>query len=149
MTSTNMTATQRALAREWLAARIVVIGGFVIALLAALYFGVIVPKVLLPRELHNALVNQVVAVRKAELQICTMTLNSARNYGIVPQYGQLTSNRLDPTDVRGRYVCLAATKAAKYIMAVDLLCRDVASPRCTSLYSVSQADGTVLYQRQR
>jgi hypothetical protein len=46
-------------------------------------------------------------------------------------------------------VCAAATSAAKYLMAVDLLCRDLHSARCISLYNVMQPDGTVLYQRQR
>ena len=32
---------------------------------------------------------------------------------------------------------------------VDLICRNLKDPRCTSLYNVSQTDGTVLYQRQR
>jgi hypothetical protein len=31
---------------------------------------------------------------------------------------------------------------------VDLVCRDLKNPRCTSLYNVMQTDGTVIYQRQ-
>ncbi len=149
MSSPATVATERALAREWLAARIIVIGGFAIAIAAGLYFGVLVPKFIQPRAQHAELVRRVETILKAEMQICSMALNTAKNFGIVPQYGQLATARLAATDVQGRYVCLAATNAAKYVLAVDLLCRDLKSPRCISLYNVSQSDGTVLYQRQR
>ena len=88
-------------------------------------------------------------VLEEEAAVCTQTLNSAKNFGIVPQYGELASPRLAATDLPGRYICVAQTKVAKYLMAVDLQCRNLNSPRCVSLYNVSQADGTVLYQRQR
>lgn len=138
-----------ALAREWLAARIIVIGGFAIAFVAAMWFGVIVPQYIAPRELRATLTNQIRTLLTAEAQICTMALSNARNFGIVPQYGQLASARLAQTNVQGRYACVAATHATKYVLIVDLLCRNLKDPRCTSLYNVRQTDGTVLYQRQR
>jgi hypothetical protein len=149
MSTTDTVATERSLAREWLAVRIIVIGGFAIAIAAGIYFGVIVPKFIQPRAERAELVTRVETVLKAEAQICSMALSTAKNFGIVPQYGQLATARLAATDVQGRYVCVAATQAAKYVLAVDLLCRNLKSPRCTSLYNVSQSDGTVLYQRQR
>jgi hypothetical protein len=149
MTATETTDTQRALAREWLAVRIIVIGGFLVALAAGLWFGVIYPDYIVPREQHNLLVNRAKHILGEEAAVCTLTLNNAKNFGIVPQYGQLATLRLSATDVQGRYICVAQTKVAKYLMAVDLQCRDLRSPRCVSLYNVSQADGTVLYQRQR
>ncbi|HEX4081293.1 MAG TPA: hypothetical protein VHX61_20715 [Rhizomicrobium sp.] len=149
MSSLETTDTQRALAREWLAARIIVIGGFAAALVAGLWFGVVYPDFIRPREQHALLVQRVEKVLHDEAQVCTTALATAKNFGIVPQYGQLMNARLSPTDVPGRYVCLAATSAAKYILAVDLLCRDYGNVRCASLYNVSQSDGTVLYQRQR
>lgn len=149
MSSGKMSTTERALRIEWLAVRVIVVGGFVVALAAAVYFGVIVPRILEPRELRAKLVTRVETILKAEAQICTMAINSAKNFGIVPQYGQLASAKLALTRVQGRYVCVAATKAAKYFLTVDLICRELKSPRCTSLYNVIQPDGTVLYQRQR
>ena len=74
---------------------------------------------------------------------------AAKNFGIVPQYGQLASARLEKTTVQGRYACLATTHSTKYVLIVDLVCRNFKDPRCSSLYNVSQADGAVLYQRQR
>ncbi len=149
MTSVNTADTQRALAREWLAVRIIVIGGFLIALTAGLWFGVVYPKYVLPREQKALLVNRVQRLLGQEAAICTLAISSAKNFGIVPQYGQLATMKLALTGVQGRYVCVAQTKVARYFLAVDLQCRDLKSPRCVSLYNVSQADGTVLYQRQR
>jgi hypothetical protein len=149
MASIDSADTQRALAREWLAARIIVIGGFLVALAAGLWFEVIYPKYVLPREQKELLVGRVKHILDEEASVCTITLNMAKNFGIVPQYGQLSTLRLSATDVQGRYICQAQTKVAKYLMAVDLQCRDLRNPRCVSVYNISQADGSVLYQRQR
>ncbi|HEX3430075.1 MAG TPA: hypothetical protein VHT03_04245 [Rhizomicrobium sp.] len=149
MTSTGTAQRDRALAREWLAMRIVVIGGFAVALVAAIYFGIVVPKIIAPRELRATLTHQIRTLLTQEQQVCTTALASAKNFGIVPQYGQLATARLAQTNVQGRYACLAATHAAKYVMIVDLLCRNLKDQRCVSLYNISQTDGTMLYQRQR
>ncbi|HEY2444209.1 MAG TPA: hypothetical protein VGI20_00535 [Rhizomicrobium sp.] len=148
MATSDQTAMARALGREWLIARIVIIGGFAIAILAGAWFGVVVPRIIEPRRVQAELATRADTLLKDEAQICSMALASAKNFGIVPQYGQLATTKLAATGVRGRYVCLAATSASKYILAVDLICRDLKSPRCTALYNVMQADGTVLYQRQ-
>ena len=149
MSSTNVVPAVPALKREWLLARIIVIGGFVIAIASAVYFGYVVPRIIQPRELKTALVNRVNTLLSAESQICNMALNSARNFGIVPQYGRLASQKLALTPMQGRYVCLARTSTVNYVLAVDLLCKNLKDPRCTSLYNVTQTDGTLLYQRQR
>jgi uncharacterized membrane protein YraQ (UPF0718 family) len=149
MSSIDTAQTARALRLEWLAARIIVIGGFVIALAAGLWFGVILPKVIEPREQRAALTTRVQKLLVQEAQVCTMALGTAKNFGIVPQYGQLVTGKLALTNVQGRYLCLATTNATRYVLAIDLLCRDLGNPRCVSLYNVSQTDGTVLYQRQR
>lgn len=149
MTTTDMADTERALAREWLAVRIIVIGGFLVALLAGLWFGVIYPKYVLPRQQRAFITNRLNHILGQEAEVCKLTLTSAKNFGIVPQYGQLATLRLAITNVQGRYICVAQTKLTKYLMAVDLQCRDLNSPRCVSLYNISQTNGTVLYQRQR
>jgi len=149
MSSTGTPARNRALAREWLVMRIVVFGGFAVAILAAIWFGIIVPKVIAPREQRETLTTQIRTLLTEEAQVCTTALGSAKNFGIVPQYGQLATAKLAQTNVQGRYACLAAPHAAKYILIVDLICRNLKDSRCVSLYNVSQTDGTVLYQRQR
>jgi len=149
MTSTETAQTDRALAREWLAMRIVVIGGFIVAIIAAIWFGIIVPRVIAPREYRAALTHQIRNLLTEEAQVCTTALANAKNFGIVPQYGQLATAQLAATNVQGRYGCLATTHTTKYVLIVDLLCRNLKDARCVSLYNVSQSDGTKLYQRQR
>lgn len=149
MTSVDTADTKRALAREWLAMRIIVIGGLLVALAAGLWFGLIYPKYVLPREQKAQLVNRIQKLLNDEAAICTLAINSAKNFGIVPQYGQLATLKLALTSVQGRYVCVAQTNVARYFLSVDLECHDLKSPRCVSLYNVSQPNGTVLYQRQR
>jgi hypothetical protein len=149
MSSAGTAAPNRALAREWLAVRIIVFGGFLVAIVAAIWFGIIVPNVIAPRELRDTLTTQIRTLLTEEAQVCTTALTGAKNFGIVPQYGQLASAKVAQTNVQGRYACLAATHAAKYVMVVDLVCRNLKDPHCVSLYNVSQTNGTVLYQRQR
>lgn len=149
MSSTGTPAPNRSLAREWLAIRIIVFGGFLVAVAAAIWFGIIVPKVIVPREMRETLTTQIRTLLTEEAQVCMTALTNAKNFGIVPQYGQLASAKLAQTNVQGRYACLAATHAAKYILIVDLVCRSLKDSRCVSLYNISQSDGTVLYQRQR
>ena len=149
MSATQTIATDRALAREWLAARVVIFGGFAVAIVAAIYFGVIVPKYIAPREMRAALVARVQTLLTQEAQVCTAALATAKNFGIVPQYGKLATAQLEQTNVQGRYACLARTPASKYVLVVDLVCRNFKEARCISLYNVSQTDGTILYQRQR
>lgn len=149
MSSGSTPAPNRALAREWIAIRIIVFGGFLVALVAGIWFGIIVPKVIVPREVRETLTTQIRTLLTEEAQVCTTALVNAKNFGIVPQYGRLGSAKLAQTNVQGRYACLASTHAAKYVLIVDLLCRNLKDSRCVSLYNVSQTDGTVLYQRQR
>lgn len=149
MTSPGTPQPNRALAREWLAIRIIVLGGFLVAIIAAIWFGIIVPNVIAPRQLREKLTTQIRTLLSEEAQVCTTALGNAKNFGIVPQYGQIASAKLAQTNVQGRYACLAATHATKYVLIVDLLCRNLKDSRCVSLYNISQTDGTVLYQRQR
>lgn len=132
---------------EWKAALITIVGGLLIANGIAAYL-------LWPRaapepglgERSAAEVAQVNA--EATIALCSAALDTAKAYGIIPQFGKLASSKLEVTNVRGRYKCLASTEAAKYIIAADLLCRDLRDHRCVNLYGVTQDDGTVLYQRQ-
>jgi hypothetical protein len=147
---TDQESNQGALAREWLWARITIIGGFVIALAVAGYFAY---------RAHTEIANQEAAQQaavqaqaqvnaKVTLQLCSLALSAAKNFGIVPAYGQLASPKVQKTDVQGRYVCLAATSVTKFLLAADLVCRNLDDPHCISLYSITQDDGTVLFQRK-
>jgi hypothetical protein len=137
---------QRALSREWLVARIVVIGGCVVAAAAVLWFGWVRPA-MLQREATAAAQQVARSNIQAANQMCRTGLTSAQTFGIVPPYGQLAGRNIYRTNVQGRYVCVAATHATRYLVAIDLLCRNTKDRRCVSLFSVTQTDGTVLYRR--
>ncbi|MGD0191088.1 MAG: hypothetical protein ABSD74_10130 [Rhizomicrobium sp.] len=140
--------SQAALSTEWLIARIVLIGGSVIAIAAIVWFGWVQPD-MQRREIIAKVEQARHDYAHAAMQLCVAGLSSAKNFGIVPPYGQLYGQNMYPTNVQGRYVCIAATHATRYLIAVDLLCRNLQDSHCTSLFSVvNQHDGTVLYQRQ-
>jgi hypothetical protein len=140
--------SQAALSNEWLIARIVLIGGFVIAVAAIVWFGWVQPD-MQRRELLAKIEKARHDYAHAAMQLCAVGLSSAKNFGIVPPYGQLYGEKMYSTNVQGRYVCIAATHATHYLVAVDLVCRNLQDTHCVSLFSVvNQHDGTVLYQRQ-
>ena len=137
-----------ALSREWLAARIVIIGGLVAAALAIAWFGWLKPAYFTKPQLTPA---QIAAQQTAHaiVNLCATGVGEAKSFGILPNYGKLSNPlKFGRTDVQGRYVCVATTQVAAYLIAVDLLCRETTSRRCVALFSVTQGDGTVLYQRQ-
>ncbi len=148
MSSSGAVGEQRGLAREWLIARLVIIGGFLIAIAGAVYYFYVEPKIIAPQEARAQLQARVQRILQEEADVCTMALQDAKNYGIVPQYGRLATLKLAGTNVPGRYVCVAATHVAKYLLIVDLVCHNHKDPRCTSLYNVTQGNGATLYQRQ-
>lgn len=152
----------RGTAREWFWARVVLIGGFIVAIGVAGYFG---------WQRHETLVaaqkQQAEALARADQQqsraespeqaranenanagmmICAMELLSAKNKGIVPPYGQLAAAEPRATAKKNRLACLATTQVSKYEIQADLVCRTVVDPKCMKLHSVKNGDGTVLYQ---
>jgi hypothetical protein len=155
MAMSDQDSVQRKLRIEWFAALATVVGGLVIAVCVAAYLTYgekpavqagAGPQVLTPAQVQR---QRTIAYIKMANQLCQLELANAKNFGIVPNYGRLASPPLPrATDVRGRYVCIATTGVAKYTLAGDLVCKNLRDSRCVSLFSVSQDDGTVLYQRQ-
>jgi len=144
-----------ALKREWMAARIVLIGGFALALAVGTYAGIVWRgSVLHARERAAAAIAQEQAAVTAEqsnagagAQLCRMALANAQSFGIVPGFARLTQENPAETKKTGRYLCAAATDSSQFALAADLVCRDLKNPQCVSLYSVTQNGGAVLYQR--
>jgi hypothetical protein len=142
---------KRGVSREWAAARIVLIGGFVVAVAVTSY-------ILWQR--HEADVTaqqqavtaqeQAVAAEnaKAGMVLCAMELASAKSMGIIPAYGQLTTAAPESTAQRGRYTCTAATPSLKYVIAADLVCRKLTDPACVKIHSIKTDDGTTLFQQK-
>jgi hypothetical protein len=138
---------QRALSREWLVARIVVGAGFVAAIAAIVWFGWVQPE-MLRREAVARLQKHKQETAVAAAQLCRTGLAAAQNFGIVPTYGHLSGSKVYITNVQGPYICIAATPSTKYLVTVEVLCRNLKDRRCVSLYGVIQGDGTILYKRQ-
>ena len=78
--------------------------------------------------------------------ICTVALEHARDYGVVPSNTVLASTSAKGTDVDNRRVCTAEAGTDKYNMTVDLACKDMKNKDCIALYSVAREDGLTTYQ---
>ncbi len=145
----------RAISREWMAARIVVITGFIVALGVGGYFAYAARQIVMANrhrvlasvQAEQAQENAQEASDVAGEQLCKTALANAKNFGIIPAYGQLIAYTPKKSDVTGRYVCAAATTATKYVIAADLVCRKMDNAQCVDLFRITQDDGTVLYQR--
>lgn len=140
----------RALWWEWTAARIVVALGILVpvALFLWLTFSrgtVPTPSPVAAPEASANAAQQ--AQAQAGERLCIAATALAQTYGIVPGFAK-PSGGPQESDIRGRYVCNAATNAAKYTIAFDLLCNNLNDARCFNLFNVAQDDGSVLYQRQ-
>ena len=155
----------RGTAREWFWARVVLVGGFIVAIAVAGYFAwqrhedqvaaeqqqaqslagaaqQQQQQTLTPEQIRKARAD---ANAKAGLMICAMELLSAKNMGLIPPYGQLASPEPRATAKKTRVACLAATTATRYEIQADLICRTLVNPNCMKLHSVKTDDGTTLY----
>jgi hypothetical protein len=134
----------RGTAREWFWARIVLIGGFVVAMAVAGYFvWQRHEETIHAQEQAKAVINA-----KMGLAVCAMELASAQSMGIVPAFGHLTTAAPEATGRQGRYACTAATPSLKYIIAADLVCAAITNPKCVQVTSIKTDDGTMLYQQK-
>ncbi|MBI3675923.1 MAG: hypothetical protein HY243_04825 [Proteobacteria bacterium] len=148
---------QSALLREWRVAQITLVVGFIIALGVGGYFiwqsrstPSEVPATTTERAqppVQQTPADNTAANLKAGAEVCQMALKHATDFGIIPGYSKLVALQPEGTDVKGRYACLAATPAARYLIAIDLVCRDFKKNECVNLFSVTQEGGAVLYQR--
>ncbi|MGH6872096.1 MAG: hypothetical protein ACREHE_11375 [Rhizomicrobium sp.] len=151
----NVIEMRRGTAREWMAAKIVLAVGFVVAI-GVVAFLVLRPPAVSTSPEQEATpqapaqpTEQQQTDAKSAVLVCAQELVNAKNYGIVPGYGQLSSLMPKDAGVKGRYSCVASTASEKYTMTADLICRTLTDSRCVDLFSVTTHDGTVLYQRQQ
>lgn len=145
MSQTLEPRTRAWLTWEWRAALITIVGG---ALVAIAVIGYTHYRAVSQQRAIAAQRAKLSAVVQTAAQVCTSALAVAQNFGIVPSYAKSLSMFPVATQVKGRYACEGATTVARYIIAVDLLCRQLKDPRCVALYSVQQQDGAVLYKRR-
>ncbi|MBV9572290.1 MAG: hypothetical protein JO056_13705 [Alphaproteobacteria bacterium] len=137
--------TRRALDWEWRVALLTILGGFAVAIAVILFIYFRTPS---PQAVETARRAQLTSLMKSQALVCSQAMAAAKNFGIVPSYASPASLLPSETQVRGRYLCAAATNIGHYNIAVDLYCRELKNPRCVQLFSVTQQDGTILYKRQ-
>ena len=145
--------TQRALKREWMAARIVVVGGLIVAVGTVGYFAWRARQERLAQQpvVHTTVVARpkvdAKVLAQVELAVCTAELSRAKDLGMVPQYGDLASPRLMRGTMPRRFVCEAQTHLTHYFISADLVCNQLADSRCVSVYRIALKDGTLIYSR--
>ena len=84
----------------------------------------------------------------ANRSVCEAALDRVMAYGVIPPAATLAQADADKTQVEQRVVCHAQAGGQQYALTVDVPCDDMAKDTCIKLYSVKQADGTSLFQRQ-
>lgn len=154
MTTPEDDTTQRALRREWAAARLVVIGGLIVGLAIVGYLAY-QQKAAADRALQEIASQSAErkinakALAEAELAVCSAELIRAKAIGIVPNYGVLVSPHLIRGNIANRYVCEAGTSLTRYYIAADIRCNKLAEARCVSVYRIALKGGTLVYSRPR
>lgn len=142
-----------AIKREWLAARIVVIGGFAITIAFGAYAGLTWRAQLQHARTQAAIAKDQQASKEqqanlsAERAFCRALLSQTQKLGLVPNFAELTKPVPTATKKTGRYTCEASTGATNYAMTADLMCRNLKSATCVSLYEVALDGKTILFQR--
>jgi len=146
---------KRASSREWAAARIVVIGGLIVALGIAGYFGWLHYQDVKQQQLIASPEYQEQQIAKAQQQnavqiagqvLCAMELANAKKMGLIPSYGKLAKPMPYVTGKKGQYACYAATQVLAYRITADLVCRSLTDPKCTKIVGIKLGDGTDIYK---
>lgn len=80
--------------------------------------------------------------------LCEATLARAVDYGLVESDAKLASTEAATTPTKSRMICKAKLGSETYTLTVDTACDDVRDTKCLKLYSVTDAAGNSLFQRQ-
>ena len=134
----------RTLSVEWVVARVVFALGILASIAVFVWLGLHRTAPTITQSGESA---QDASAQGPAQQFCSSAVGVAQSYGIVPN-AATPSGPPQKTDVTGRYVCLAQNGAARFTISVDLLCKELGDQRCFSLFTVTQDDGSVLFQRQ-
>ena len=90
--------------------------------------------------------------------ICTVAVEHARDYGIIPPSAVVSNAGGKSTDVKNRRLCTASANGNSYNILADLVtgdttevkCKNIKditkSKDCIALYSVERSDGLSMYQ---
>lgn len=78
--------------------------------------------------------------------VCTATLATAKDYGVIPMSAELASNSAESTNVEHRRKCTASVGNDTFNLLTDIKCNDMKKSDCLALYSVARSDGLTTYQ---
>ena len=85
------------------------------------------------------------SVSLADSDVCALTVDRARDYGVLPFNAKKTDGKTVDTVNSNRIVCGAKTAEASYTLTADVVCDDANKAECLVLQKVTHEDGTSLY----
>jgi hypothetical protein len=77
--------------------------------------------------------------------VCKVTVDRAKAYGTLSPSAEQDGSAKS-TNIAGRKTCLATDGADKYVITVEIKCKDLKNDDCLPIYSVEREDGLSLYQ---
>ena len=80
--------------------------------------------------------------------LCEATLARAVDYGVVDGDTKLASTEATAGQTKSRMICKAKQGSEDYTLTVDVACDDMSNDKCLKLYSVTDAAGNSLFQRE-
>jgi len=81
--------------------------------------------------------------------VCEATLARVEDYGILRAGASLTSKDATDTDTAKRVICKASSDGTAVTITVDVPCDNMADEKCLKLFKITNASGTLLYQRTK
>lgn len=81
--------------------------------------------------------------------VCEATLARVKDYGILSTGASLTSKDATDTDTAKRVICKASSDGTAVTITVDVPCDNMADDKCLKLFKITNASGTLLYQRTK
>lgn len=80
-------------------------------------------------------------------EVCRISVQRAMDYGTLPQDAKQAGSA-ESTKVSGRKTCAVTSGDDKYVVTVDVKCKNLKDDKCLSLYSVERSDGLSFYQKR-
>ncbi len=147
------------IAREWLAARVVFVAGFLVAILFVAYWTYghhnaadDLVGLGAPVADENGMQGQVGSGRtnQAGIMLCGLAIATGQNFGVMPANMRYAGGP-EKTAIAGRYICATDDPhGVRFLVAVDLICKDLRNPGCVNLFSITkQADSSSVFQRHQ
>ncbi len=87
-------------------------------------------------------------VSLADSDVCALTVDRARDYGVLPQDAKKLDTKTVDTANPNRITCGAKSAEASYALTADVVCDDAKKAECLVLQKVTHENGTSLFDTQ-